>query len=144
MTQQYSLTIVIGLLSGLVGSFIGHKIFTTNVSPQGDVLNIRQLNIVDNKNRLRAQLGTNAQEGVGLWLMDTNGQYRSMLGIYPPGEGELPTLVLNDSSGNAAGLFRLVGANQVPYLILKNKGSDKAIMGLQEADAKPFLQGFSQ
>ena len=135
------------LLSGIIGGVIG-SVFTalfsgshpspiTNVPAQGvqrsRVVAAEDFELVDKEGRLRAQLAMGREGGPALFIMDSKGVARVVLGVYPPGEGELPFLVLNDSDQNAAGLFRLVGSEQSPFVILKHKGADKSIFGLSQA-----------
>lgn len=138
------LSFVAGLTGGVIGAYFllqSHSgRIPAAISP--NVVTASELRIIDGNKKLRAQLGVNGASGVGLWLYDTEGRNRTMLGIYPPNEGELPVLVLNDKQGHAAGLFRLVNKD-MPYLILKNNGSDKSIFGISDS-AEPFLVNYGK
>ena len=66
-----------------------------------------------------------------------------MLGLYSPAESEYPFVVLNDTHQAAAGIFRLFGAQETPVVVLKNKGADRSIFGLNPNSTDPFLVNYS-
>jgi hypothetical protein len=66
-----------------------------------------------------------------------------VLGLYSAGEGEAPSVVLNDSQQHAAGIFRLFGARETPVVVLKSQGRDRSIYGLQPTTLEPFLVNYS-
>jgi hypothetical protein len=132
------LSVSFGLIGGIAGSYFMMRL-TPNSAPVSTVsksstsVSAENFMLVDKSGKLRAQLAMSREGSPALFLMDTNGAARVVLGIYPPAENELPFLVLNDAKGSAAGIFRLVGANEFPYLVLKHGGSDRAILGLTSA-----------
>jgi hypothetical protein len=97
------------------------------------VVKAEEFQLLDREGNLRAQLAMAREGGPGLFFYDSQRRLRLVLGVYPPGEGDLPFVVLNDSDQNAAGLFRLVGNHQVPYVIFKKGGRDRGILGLTGA-----------
>lgn len=145
-------SIVCGFVSGVLGAFFMFKTLepSKNLSAptQTDIVksyNAEQFNLYDSNRKLRAQLAMGREGGPALFLMDTKGRARVVLGVYPPSESELPFLVLNDQNNAAAGLFRLVGPKEVPYLILKHQGSDRSIYGLSPNDpSEAFIQTFGK
>jgi hypothetical protein len=66
-----------------------------------------------------------------------------VLGLYSPAESEYPFVVLNDSRQLAAGIFRLFGAQETPVVVLKNKGADRSVFGLNPGSTEPFLVNYS-
>lgn len=148
MIKASFLSLLFGLLGGLLGSWLwGARTTggdTSSASVQRNSISAQDIQLVDGNGRRRIQLAISKEGGPGLFFFDSQGKVRLVLGVYPPAEGELPFLVLNDSDQNAAGLFRLVGSSQVPFLIFKNKGQDRAILGLSERTPETiFLSGSS-
>ena len=66
-----------------------------------------------------------------------------VLGLYSPAESEYPFVVLNDSRQLAAGIFRLFGTQEAPVVVLKNKGTDRSIFGLNPDSREPFLVNYA-
>lgn len=83
-----------------------------------------------------------ADGGPGLFFYDSRGRNRLVLGLYSPAENEYPFVVLNSSEQLAAGIFRLYGGHETPVLVLKNKGADRSIYGLNPASIDPFLVNY--
>jgi len=66
-----------------------------------------------------------------------------VLGLYSPAESEYPFVVLNDTQQHAAGIFRLYGGHETPVVVLKNRGRDRSIYGLNPSSLEPFLVNYS-
>ena len=81
--------------------------------------------------------------GPGLFFYDTRGRNRLVLGLYSTSESEYPFVVLNDSRQLAAGIFRLFGGQETPVVVLKHKGADRSIFGLNPRSTEPFLVNYS-
>lgn len=123
-----------GLIAMLFG-FLGAWLFEAtrpgisndaNAASAG-VVSATRVDLVDNKGRLRAQLGFSKEGPPGFWIMDEKGVPRIAMGLYPDGTSHFG---LQDKDGNMIELMRSTGADEAPLLILKNKGSDKIIFGL--------------
>ncbi len=81
--------------------------------------------------------------GPGIFFYDTKGRNRLVLGLYSPAESEYPFVVLNDTQQQAAGILRLYGGRETPVVVLKNKGQDRSIYGLNPNSTEPFLVNYS-
>jgi len=142
-----------GLLSGFIGGVLGAYVFVgvarTAPAPQAgpsaapDVISAKRIRLLDGNGRERAELGMSPDGGAGLFFYDTHGRNRLVLGLYSPAESEYPFVVLNDSQQLAAGIFRLFGARETPVVVLKNKGTDRSIFGLNPGSTDPFLVNYS-
>jgi hypothetical protein len=63
--------------------------------------------------------------------------------VYSPAESEYPFVVLNDTHQQAAGIFRLFGSQETPVVVLKHRGQDRSVYGLNPASTEPFLVNYS-
>jgi len=81
--------------------------------------------------------------GPGLFFYHSQTRNRLVLGLYSPAESEYPFVVLNDTHQAAAGIFRLFGPQETPVVVLKNKGADRSIFGLNPGSTEPFLVNYS-
>ena len=144
-------TTLAGLLAGFAGGICGALALAHfgNV-PQAqaaatghEVISASRIRLIDAQSRVRAELAISPDGGAGLYFFDTQGRNRLVLGTYSPAEGELPLVVLNDTRQQAAGIFRLYGAQETPVVVLKNKGADRSIYGLNAGTTEPFLVYYS-
>jgi hypothetical protein len=143
---------VVGLLSGFVGALLGafvtvHGRAPTAVSPAQrpaaqEVVSARQVRLVDAAGKTRAELAMSPDGGPALFFFDTQARNRLVLGLYSPAESEYPFVVLNDSRQLAAGIFRLFGGYETPVVVLKNKGADRSVFGLNPGSMEPFLVNY--
>src|SRR4029077_10036404 len=116
----------------------------TAAAPQPqEVLSARRIQLVDNTGRTRAELAMSPDGGPGVFFYDTAGRNRLVLGLYAVSESEHPFVVLNDTQQHAAGIFRLFGARETPVVVLKNKGRDRSVYGLNPNSLEPFLVNYS-
>ena len=146
-------TYVAGLLSGFVGGIMGALVLgmvdLSFVFPKAAAATAPQqvaagrIVLVDATGKARAELAMSPDGGPGLFFYDTQGRNRLVLGLYSPAESEYPFVVLNDTRQSAAGIFRLFGAQETPVVVLKNKGADRSIYGLNPASTEPFLVNYS-
>ena len=148
MKKTYIVCAVWGLFSGLlVANFPGQQL--RSLLPQAaaasaqDVISASRIRLVDPTGRARAELATSPDGGAGLFFYDSHGRNRLVLGLYSAAEAEYPFVVLNDTQQAAAGIFRLFGAHETPVLVLKNKGADRSIFGLNPGSTEPFLVNYS-
>jgi hypothetical protein len=141
---------VVGALSGFIGGIIGAYALghLGAVTPQAaaatpDVVSASRIRLLDATGRTRAELAMAPDGAPGLFFYDTHGKNRLVLGIYSPAENEYPFVVLNDTHQLAAGIFRLFGPQETPVVVLKNKGADRSIFGLNPNSTDPFLVNYS-
>jgi hypothetical protein len=137
---------LVGLLSGVVGGLtsaylVGH--LGAAAATREDVVSAHRIQLVDSAGRTRALLAMSPDGGPGLFFYDTSGRNRLVLGLYAPAESEYPFVVLNDGQQQAAGIFRLFGAKETPVVVLKNKGRDRSIYGLNPGSTEPFLANYA-
>ena len=145
-----------GVLSGFAGGLMGagllpylsdsksHGMVATAAAAQPqEVLSARRIQLVDNTGRTRAELAMSPDGGPGVFFYDTAGRNRLVLGLYASSESEQPFVVLNDTHQHAAGIFRLFGSRETPVVVLKNKGQDRSVYGLNPNSLEPFLVNYS-
>jgi hypothetical protein len=155
MTKTYLAGVMSGFVGGLLGAYVlGH--LDRGVRPplaappsvstmhQQDVVSASRIRLLDPSGKARAELAMSQGGGPGLFFYDTKGRNRLVVGLYPPPESEYPLLVLNDSQELAAGIFRLFGGHETPVLVLKHKGQDRSIYGLNPASTDPFLTNYAR
>ena len=111
--------------------------------PRQDVVTAHRIELLDANGKVRAELAMSGDGGPSLFFFDGAGRNRMVLGLYSPGEGEAPFVVLNDSQQQAAGIFRLFGARETPVVVLKSQGRDRSIYGLQPTTLEPFLVNYA-
>lgn len=154
MTTTYLAGAMSGFVGGLLGAYVlGHldrwgsppmvappSAATTR---QQDVVSARRIRLLDPSGKARAELAMSQGGSPGLFFYDTKGRNRLVVGLYPPAENEYPLLVLNDSQELAAGIFRLFGGHETPVLVLKHKGQDRSIYGLNPNSTDPFLTNYA-
>lgn len=148
MNSSYVTGAVSGFIGGIVGAFILAKLDVNSLVPQAaaagqDVLSAGRIRLLDSGGRPRAELSMSPDGGPGLFFYDTQGRNRLVLGLYSPAESEYPFVVLNDTHQAAAGIFRLFGGQETPVVVLKNKGTDRSIFGLNPNSTEPFLVNYS-
>ncbi len=147
-----SKTYVSGLVSGFIGGIaaallLGHfgttPLLTPAAAASTDIVAASRIRLLDSSGRARAELAMSPDGGPGLFFYDSKGRNRLVLGLYSPAESEYPFVVLNDTHNEAAGIFRLFGAQESPVVVLKNKGADRSVFGLNPATTEPFLVNYS-
>src|SRR3984957_8772076 len=133
-------------MGGITGAFVfgqlGSEVPRAAAAAQ-DVISASRIRLLDTTGRARAELAMSPDGAPGLFFYDTKGRNRLVLGLYSPAESEYPYVVLNDTHGAAAGIFRLFGAQETPVVVLKNKGADRSIFGLNPNSTDPFLVNYS-
>jgi len=137
-----------GFIGGIVGAYVlGHVDLGSVLPPAAaaaqDVVSASRIRLLDTTGRARAELAMSPDGGPGLFFYDTHGKNRLVLGLYSPAESEYPFVVLNDTHQAAAGIFRLFGAQETPVVVLKYKGADRSIFGLNPNSTDPFLVNYS-
>ena len=151
MRNSYLMGVFSGFVGGLLGAYIlGHldrvspwaPAFAAT-APRQDVVSAARIQLLDATGRTRAELAMSPNGGPGIFFYDTKGRNRLVLGLYSPAESEYPFVVLNDTQQEAAGIFRLYGGRETPVVVLKNKGRDRSIYGLNPNSTEPFLVNYS-
>ena len=152
MTKTFLAGILAGLIGGIAGSFL--LVHLTQgpalVSPASaaaarsrEVVAANRIQLVDASGKVRAELAMSLDGGPALFFYDSAGRNRMVMGLYSPAEGEAPSVVLNDPSQRAAGIFRLFGPHDTPVVVLKSQGRDRSIYGLNASSTEPFLSNYS-
>ena len=140
-----------GLIGGAAGAVLalqfvgGGAVLQSAIanSPRSqEVLAATRLELRDANGKLRAELAMSADGGPALFFFDSAGRNRLVIGLYSPAEGEAPSVVLNDTRQQAAGIFRLVGSSETPVVVLKNRGRDRSMYGLNPSSTDPFLANY--
>jgi hypothetical protein len=149
MRSSYLAGVFSGFVGGLMGAYVlGHveraiPLAAAAEATRQDVVTARRIRLVDASGRARAELAMSPDGGPGIFFYDTKGRNRLVLGLYSPAESEYPFVVLNDTQQQAAGIFRLFGGRETPVVVLKNKGQDRSIYGLNPNSTEPFLVNYS-
>jgi hypothetical protein len=149
MTKTYLAGLASGFLGGIMGALVlghfsgGFGISAASAAPAQDVISAGRIRMTDAGGRTRAELAMAPDGAPALFFYDTRGRNRLVLGLYSPAESEYPFVVLNDTHNEAAGIFRLFGGQETPVVVLKNKGADRSILGLNPTSTDPFLVNYS-
>ena len=152
MRNSYLVGMLSGFVGGLLGSYLlGHPDRVNTWAPlavaaaatQQDVISAGRIRLVDTSGRVRAELAISPDGGPGMFFYDSKGRNRLVLGLYSVAESEYPFVVLNDAQQQAAGIFRLYGGRETPVVVLKSKGQDRSIYGLNPNSIEPFLVNYS-
>ncbi len=137
-----------GFLGGILGAFVlaylsrGGALLSpasATAAPPQNIVTAGRIRLVDPGGKVRAELAMSGDGGPALFFFDGAGRNRLVLGLYPPAESEYPFVVLNDTQQHAAGIFRLFGGRETPVVVLKNRGQDRSIYGLNPNSTEPFL-----
>ncbi|HYA65650.1 MAG TPA: hypothetical protein VEE84_03125 [Burkholderiaceae bacterium] len=149
MSKNY----VAGLAAGFAGGILGAYVLSHFPSPLiatataaaavQDVVSTNRIRLLDANGKARAELAMSSDGGPALFFYDTRGRNRLVLGLYSPAESEYPFVVLNDTHQSAAGIFRLFGGQETPVVVLKNRGEDRSIYGLNPGSTEPFLVNYA-
>ena len=147
MTKTYLAGLASGFLGGIMGALVlGHLglgLSQASAAAAQDVISASRIRMLDAGGRTRAELAMAPDGAPALFFYDTRGRNRLVLGLYSPAESEYPFVVLNDTHNEAAGIFRLFGGQETPVVVLKNKGTDRSILGLNPTSTDPFLVNYS-
>jgi hypothetical protein len=148
MSKTYVAGLVSGFIGGVMGAFVlGHfgglSVSPASAAPAQDMISATRIRMLDATGRARAELAMAPDGAPALFFYDTKGRNRLVLGLYSPAESEYPFVVLNDTHNEAAGIFRLFGGQETPVVVLKNKGADRSILGLNPTSTEPFLVNYS-
>jgi hypothetical protein len=148
-------TLVAGIVGGLIGGLsvaelAPHALQNGVVQPvtaaparAQEVLTAGRIELRDAGGKLRAELAMSADGGPALFFFDSAGRNRLVVGLYSPAEREAPSVVMNDPQQSAAGIFRLFGPLDTPVLVLKSRGRDRSVYGLNPSSTDPFLTNYA-
>ncbi len=100
-------------------------LFLTHNVSNAQTVSGNNFELRDPHGALTAQLTTSSEGTPGLFFFDANRTVRISVGLYPDGA---PGVVLNDDTGKAAAIVRLVQNNGNPVVVLKEGGQDKLIL----------------
>ncbi len=149
MNKSYIVGVLSGFIGGMLGAYVLGNFERIAMLPSAgaalpqNVISASRIRLLDTAGRARAELAISPDGGPGLFFFDSQGRNRLVLGLYAPAESEYPFVVLNDTHQQAAGIFRLFGARETPVVVLKNKGADRSIYGLNPGSTEPFLVNYS-
>jgi hypothetical protein len=152
MCNPYFFGVFSGFIGGLMGAYVlSHSERGDTWMPgaiaaaatQQDIVSAGRIRLVDASGRARAELAMSPDGGPGIFFYDTKGRNRLVVGLYSPAENEYPFVVLNDTQQQAAGIFRLYAGRETPVVVLKNRGQDRSVYGLNPTSTEPFLINYS-
>ena len=149
MNKNYLVGMLTGFIGGTLGAYVlvslerGAMLPQAAAAPAQEVVSASRIRLLDATGKTRAELAISPDGGPGLFFYDTRGRNRLVLGLYSAAESEYPFVVLNDTRQFAAGIFRLFGEQETPVVVLKNKGADRSIFGLNPGSTEPFLVNYS-
>ena len=103
---------------------------------RASVLSTHALEVVGADGRRQIAMGTSGEGSPGIWIFDRNGKVRLSIGLYGDNNA---SVVLNDENEQAVQIFRTVGERSAPVLVMKSRGRDRIVMGLNGASQDPFL-----
>ena len=103
---------------------------------RSSVLSTHTLEVVGADGRRQIVMGTSGEGSPGIWIFDRNGKVRLSIGLYGDNNA---SVVLNDEREQAVQIFRTVGAQSAPVLVMKSQGRDRIVMGLNGSSQDPFL-----
>jgi hypothetical protein len=152
MTNTFVAGVVAGLIGGVAGAFLftrlDHALNTATpayapMAGRAGIVSANRIQLSDSRGKVRAEFAISADNEPGLYFYDSAGRNRLVLGLYSPAEGEAPSVVLNDVEQHAAGIFRLFGPHDTPVVVLKNRGRDRSVFGLNPNSTDPFLANYA-
>lgn len=91
------------------------------------ILQASRIDLVDDKGKIRAQIGFSGEKSPAIWFFDDKGKARLNLGLYADGSGFIS---LQDKNELSIQLLRSFGSPEVPLHIYKLNGTDQMIQGL--------------
>jgi len=109
---------------------------TAQAASAASVVSTHTLEVVGSDGRRQLVIGTGTEGSPGIWVYDRNGKVRLSLGLYGDNNA---SLVLNDENEQAVQIFRTVGTQSAPVLVMKAQGRDRIVMGLNGQGQDPFL-----
>ena len=125
-----------------LGMILGHQVaerWTAPVAHAGSspgVVSTREFELVDAEGRRQILMATSAEGTPGIWFFDKGGKARLSLGLYGDGNA---FIVLNDAENRAVQIFRTMGAESAPFLVMKAAGRDRIVLGPSGKGQDPFL-----
>jgi hypothetical protein len=108
----------------------------TEAQSASGALSATSFELVDAQGSRRILMGTSSEGSPAIWFFDRKGKARLNLGLYGDDNA---FIVLNDDQERAVQIFRTVGSESAPYLVMKAEGRDRIVMGLSGSAQDPFL-----
>jgi hypothetical protein len=134
--------VLLSAVGMLLGHWLGAQIVWLAPSAQAQpapgtsVVSTRALEVVGADGRRQIVMGTSGEGSPGIWIFDRNGKVRLSIGLYGDNNA---SIVLNDESERAVQIFRTVGGQSAPVLVMKSEGRDRIVMGLNGPKLDPFF-----
>lgn len=125
-----------------LGMILGHQVADRWVTPVAHaestpgVVSTREFELVDAQGRRQILMATSGEGSPGIWFFDKNGKARLSLGLYGDDNA---FIVLSDAQDRAVQIFRTMGAESAPFLVMKAQGRDRIVLGLSGKGQDPFL-----
>ncbi len=145
MLSDKARSVLLAIAGGMAGGFLFQALRLPPIAADSapKLVSAQELRLVDGSGRLLGQLARGNEGSPALFLYDGKGTARVVIGLY--GDGT-PHLVLNDDKGLATAIVRQAGAQQSPVIVLKAKGRDRLILGLNmsQPQTDPFLVTFDR
>jgi hypothetical protein len=123
----------------LVGHWLSLEWTTSSIAEAqsaSSTLSAASVELVDAQGRRRILMGSSSEGSPAIWFFDKMGKARLNLGLYGDDNA---FIVLNDDQERAVQIFRTMGAQSAPYLVMKSQGRDRIVMGLSGPTQDPFL-----
>jgi hypothetical protein len=135
--RSYVLASACSALGLLAGHWLSqHWSSIAEAQSVSNTLAAARFELVDAQGRQRILMGTSSEGSPAIWFFDKQGKARLNLGLYGDDNA---FIVLNDDRERAVQIFRTMGANSAPYLVMKSEGRDRIVMGLSGPTQDPFL-----
>jgi hypothetical protein len=144
--KQFSLLLMLSLLSGLVGGmltsqfFLGTPVLAEKKVGAQNVVIAEEFRLVDKEDKILSTWGMYAG-GPGIVLFGKNGQFRAVFSLTSPDEG--PVLTFADNKGNHRATVGL-GAERQPYVTLRDQAGRERISLSLDEDGDPYLALYDQ
>ena len=146
MLSDKTRSLILAIAGGVAGGFFFQALRLPPIAAADSaakLVSAQELRLVDGSGRVLGQLARAAEGSPALFLFDGRGTARVVIGLY--GDGT-PHVVLNDDKGLATAIVRQAGAQHSPVIVLKAKGQDRLILGLNmsQPQTDPFLVTFDR
>lgn len=125
-------TFLVAVSGTLVGAWLGGRLgLIPSAQAQAPaapgVVSTRALEVVDAGGHRQILMTTTPEGGPGIWLMDKAGRARLNIALYGDDNA---TIVLNDENERAVQILRTIGKEAAPVLVMKSRGLDRVVMGI--------------
>ena len=126
------MTFLIAAAGMLAGEWLGGRLgfipaAQAQIPGAPGVVSTRALEVVDAGGHRQILMTTTPDGSPGIWLMDKSGRARLNIALYGDDNA---TVVLNDENEQAVEILRTVGRESAPVLVMKSRGLDRLVMGV--------------